>query len=75
MTKPNPKNMDSAPDDGYDDYTEADYFAEMGFSLEDRIEAQRRRDALYEEAQKPLPCGHLTHEDGGPADYGPRCRR
>ena len=24
---------------------------------------------------KALPCGHTDHENGGPADYGPECRR
>ena len=71
-----PQKVESVlPDDGYSDYTEGDYFAEMGFSLEDRIEAQRRRDLDTTQDAPALPCGHLTHENGGPADYGPRCRR
>ena len=24
---------------------------------------------------KPMACGHTTHENGGPSDYGQECRR
>lgn len=59
--------------DGPIDYTDSDYYAEMGFSLEDRIAAQARRDESIDIAM--LPCGCADHENGGPADYSARCRR
>lgn len=53
-------------------YTESEFYDEMGYTLEDRIAAQASKDV--EAPIKVLSCGHFSHEDGGPADYGQECR-
>lgn len=44
--------------------------------LREVLEAERDGGAAdYTDTQEPrLPCGCLSHENGGPADYGPECR-
>ena len=55
---------------------ESDYLA--GFSDSERagyFERKADAHADFIAAQKHLPCGCLSHENGGPSDYSPRCRR